>query len=234
MKGLQQAVHLLKMRYADARKPKGREVRVSRICWRRWHPLSLIVALECCDSRLYAYISVNNEHIDMVHAPVTIHTKIVTCILYAFQYVWTIKSKHKYRLSKGFVVSQSTHSRQRICSKELTFFDGYSGRIQPQPSGGSFGGTQPASGLFVPSSQPSDNMFNLSNQGTGLFGSQPNNIQPQQPPQGGSSAQPQTRSLFTQPAQQLSGNTAGASNTQPNQSSIFGGSTLVGGSSSIL
>lgn len=44
LKGLQRAVHLIKMRDADARKPKGREVRVSRFCRRRWHPLSLIVA----------------------------------------------------------------------------------------------------------------------------------------------------------------------------------------------
>lgn len=117
-------------------------------------------------------------------------------------------------------------------NKELTFFSRYSG--QSQPSGGTFGGTQPAGGLFVSSSQPSDNMFNPSNRGTGLFGSQPNIIQPQQPQQGGPSSQPQTRSLFTQPAQQLSGNTAGASNIQSNQSGLFGSSTLVGGSSSIL
>lgn len=80
-------------------------------------------------------------------------------------------------------------------------------------------------------------MFNPSNQGTGLFGSQPNNVQPQQPQLGSSllsGTQPQTRSLFTQPSQQLGGNVSGASNTQPNQSGIFGGSTLVGGSSSIL
>lgn len=46
LKGLQRAVHLLKMRDADARKPKGRGVRISRFCRRRWHPLSLIVAQE--------------------------------------------------------------------------------------------------------------------------------------------------------------------------------------------
>lgn len=129
-------------------------------------------------------------------------------------------------------VNQSIHLNS--CSKELTFFRRYSGQSQPQPSGGNFGGTQPAGGLFVSSSQPGGNMFNPSNRGTGLFGSQPNNIQPQQPQQGGLSSQPQTRSLFTQPAQQLSGNTAGASNTQPSQSGLFGSSTLVGGSSSIL
>lgn len=129
-------------------------------------------------------------------------------------------------------VNQRIHFNSR--NKELTFFRRYSGQSQPQPSGGTFGGTQPAGGLFVSSSQPSDNMFNQSNRGTGLFGSQPNNIQPQQPQQGGPSSQPQTRSLFTQPAQQLSGNTAGVSNTQPNQSGLFGSSTLVGGSSSIL
>lgn len=46
LKGLQRAAYLLKMRDADARKPKGREVRVSRFCRRRWHPLSLLVAQE--------------------------------------------------------------------------------------------------------------------------------------------------------------------------------------------
>lgn len=49
LRGLQRAAYLLKMRDSDARKPKGREVRISRFCRWRWHPLSLIVAPEYGD-----------------------------------------------------------------------------------------------------------------------------------------------------------------------------------------
>lgn len=46
LRGLQRAAYLLKMKDSDARKPKGREVRISRFCRGRWHPQSLIVARE--------------------------------------------------------------------------------------------------------------------------------------------------------------------------------------------